>query len=116
MSGIVGMFDSSDWEDWETGPWELLHPSVAEQHRTSTACPDLWEGKMDDGRFFYFRYRHGTARLGFGGSVDEAVTDSWNRQIDYGHPLDGIFESHEERQQVFGRLLEMGQVAEEEEG
>ena len=31
--------------------------------QTCSACPTQWEGRLKDGREFYFRYRHGYASL-----------------------------------------------------
>lgn len=89
----------------------LLHPSVARQTRTSLACPDQWQGQFNDGTYFYFRYRGGVAGLGVSKvDVAEAAAqrgeDGW-RQIDLDRGLEGMFETHEERQKVFKWLLEM---------
>lgn len=41
--------------------------------QTCDACPSQWEGELDDGRFFYVRYRWGNLQLGIGKDDSEAV-------------------------------------------
>ncbi len=40
---------------------------------TSGATPSQWEGKLDDGRFIYARYRHGHGAVYVAASVSEAI-------------------------------------------
>jgi len=37
---------------------DIKYYNMIEKHRTCMACPSQWEGKLDDGRMFYMRYRH----------------------------------------------------------
>ncbi len=88
---------------------DILHPDVVSQVQTCMACPDQWEGRLYDGNYFYFRYRGGHAGLGVSViSVDEAasVNNETYTTLRVGAPLQGCFDSHEERQQVFGELLQ----------
>ena len=40
---------------------------------TCSACPSQWEGKADDGRVIYVRFRHGEFTAGIGKTLDDAV-------------------------------------------
>lgn len=51
-------------------------PLVTELTRTTIAAPAQWEGRLDDGRSLYVRYRHGTLRVGVGGGIEDAVRNS----------------------------------------
>lgn len=44
--------------------------------QTCGACPSQWEGELDDGNWFYVRYRWGTFRVGIGKTIDEAVCNT----------------------------------------
>ena len=46
---------------------------VDTDEKTSEGCPTQWEGLLNDGRVFYFRYRHGRAYLGVAHDKDAAV-------------------------------------------
>jgi hypothetical protein len=48
---------------------------VVELAQTSDASPSQWEGKADDGRFVYVRFRWGHLRIGVGATLDEAITE-----------------------------------------
>lgn len=76
---------------------------VATYTRTCIACPTQYEGRLRDGRTFYFRYRSGIARLGFGQSPDAAVDDSWNRSLVHGDNLDGDV-TEDEFKELFTKL------------
>lgn len=52
-------------------------------------CPTQVEGTLREGRRFYFRYRHGRARLGLGNDIDAAVDDCATHSIQYGDELAG---------------------------
>lgn len=73
--------------------------------RTTPACPTQYEGKMPDGRVYYFRYRSGVARLGLGRTNEEAVADAMGRRgIVLGDGLDGVC-SEDEFEAAAGELL-----------
>ncbi len=46
---------------------------VSEIKRTCGACPSQWEGRLDDGRFLYVRFRWGSFGFGIGASESAAV-------------------------------------------
>ena len=91
----------------ETHP--LRHEAIAHSEQTCMACPEQWEGRLTDGRYFYFRFRHSRASLAVGddqGSV--------NGRMDHVIDLDpggdsnrGLFNDGHEAAEVFGRLLEL---------
>lgn len=49
---------------------------ITEMKCTCGACPVQYEGKLEDGKFFYFRARWDEWDFGVGDSRDEAVTQS----------------------------------------
>lgn len=49
---------------------------IVEQRTTCCAAPVQIEGRLDDGRFFYFRSRHAATTLSLGATPDEAVAAS----------------------------------------
>lgn len=66
---------------------------------TCSACPTQYEGKLKDGRFFYFRYRFGCAQFGVdGASIDAAVEAAfggrtgWSASAELGNGLDGVLD------------------------
>lgn len=86
---------------------ELLAPTVRWQLQTCWACPDQWEGQFSNGDYFYFRYRSGLASLGVSkDSMKGAVEASFQNETAHGEDMQGAFDTHAERQEVFQRLLE----------
>lgn len=82
------------------------HPRVARAVMTCPACPEQYSGKLDDGRAFYFRLRHGRAYLGAGTDDAEASDDALMRPaVEYGDRYTGAFDSAADRSRVFGELL-----------
>lgn len=81
------------------------HPFIAEQRQTCYGCPDQWEGRLVDGRYFYLRYRHGWASLGVGATPDAAVGDRGEVGVNHGDGLQGIFDGDDDRAAVFAELL-----------
>lgn len=60
--------------------------------QTCEACPSQWEGRSDDGRPVYARYRFGrlTVRLGpVDGDISSAVTGDVVVGLNHGEELDG---------------------------
>lgn len=41
--------------------------------KTCESCPAQWEGRTQDGRWVYARYRSGTLRVGVGDTLTDAV-------------------------------------------
>lgn len=46
---------------------------IIELEQTCPACPSQWEGKLEDGRSIYIRYRGGWLRYGIADTIDDAV-------------------------------------------
>jgi hypothetical protein len=51
--------------------------------RTCTACPSQWEGRTDDGRDVYVRFRWGGLSVGIGDGLDNAIRNESYRWDDY---------------------------------
>lgn len=80
--------------------------AVARCLQTSIACPEQYEGQLQDGRRFYFRLRHGKASLGLSAvSVTGAADDPHTVRKSVGDPLQGIFQTSHQRDTVFAELL-----------
>lgn len=67
--------------------------------QTSIACPSQWEGKTDDSRWFYGRYRHGILEVSVG-QINKTIQEtlksedySYIKQYDIGDELDGFMET-----------------------
>lgn len=71
---------------------------IASWEETCSGCPMQWEGKLEDGTFYYARYRDGRFRVGFGASdiqaAEQAVNGS-NYAVRIGMPLEGILSWNE---------------------
>jgi hypothetical protein len=79
---------------------------VTSYRQTCSACPTQYEGTVEDGRIFYFRYRGGWASLGLGSTIDEAVTDRREVGVQHGDGLDGCLDEDEFRE-LFCELARM---------
>lgn len=44
--------------------------------RTCMACPSQWEGKLEDGRMFYMRYRHSHFTFALSKEPTDSVYDA----------------------------------------
>lgn len=88
------------------GVTELSHPRVAFAETSCVACPEQVDGRLSDGRTFYFRYRFGRATLGLGDDRHGAVRDPERALVHHGDPLQGAFDSEAERDTVFAELVE----------
>jgi len=51
---------------------------ITELRKTCNACPAQWEGKLDDGRAVYIRYRWGVLTIDAGDTIDEAIAGQHN--------------------------------------
>lgn len=71
--------------------------TVVEETKTCDACPTQWEGKLSDGKVFYFRYRGGQIRFSVGETLEEAVRGEGNFNFTQsrGSWLDGFMEDDE---------------------
>lgn len=86
----------------------MIHNSaVAEQTQTSWMCPEVWEGALTDGSWFYLWLRWGIAELGVGATQDEAWRDPLRQCIRVGDDMLGVYESSEQRDDAFAALLLM---------
>lgn len=62
---------------------------VHELRMTCPACPAQWEGRTDDGRYVYVRYRWGWLQIGVGDTFHEAVCDEVTLCEELGDDMDG---------------------------
>lgn len=88
---------------------------VAEDRMTCAACPMQWEGKLKDGRDFYFRYRWGTAYLGVSGTgspvLAEHTEDGVSASCAVGGPWDGVLDFNEYHETFVRLYQELGREA-----
>lgn len=84
---------------------QLNDERISSYEQTSVACPEQYEGQLIDGQAFFFRLRHGTAKLGIGATVEEARTDRYASYLHHGDSNTGIFNSEQERDLSFYALL-----------
>lgn len=82
----------------------VRNTQILASKQTCYGCPEQYEGKLTDGRWFYFRYRWGYASLAVGDDHD-AVMGRQDVGMGVGDGLQGIFDSPEQRDRVFGELL-----------
>lgn len=83
----------------------LVHPLVKAARRTCIAAPEQYEGELDNGMSFYFKLRHGRARVGVGKTVNAAADDENAARMAFQDPYYAMFETAEERDSCFDRLL-----------
>lgn len=82
------MSDSLTRSGIYTGDWPI---KIASLTQTCGVCPSQWEGRTDDDRGVYIRYRGGHLTVGLsepGGTVDDAVMADV-AYCEAGHALDG---------------------------
>lgn len=83
-----------------------MNSAVSWSLQTSVACPEQYEGRLQDGRYFYFRFRHGKASLGLSDvSVSGAADDPYTVRKMVGDSLQGVFQTSQQRDEVFSKLL-----------
>lgn len=63
--------------------------TVVKIKQTCSACPSQWEGRLDDGRYIYVRYRWGGLGVGVGASLEDAVKDDFFYEC-IGDGMDGF--------------------------
>jgi hypothetical protein len=72
---------------------------VTEITKTCSACPSQWEGKIEDGRMFYARYRWGYLSLELSdkptNDVYEAMDGSVLIGLQLGDEFDGVLSEDE---------------------
>jgi hypothetical protein len=83
-------------------------PVVVALEKTCTACPAQWEGKLENGRALYARYRGGGLSVGVGAGIERAVRNSRSEEALYfehvGDCLDGYMDFEELRIHLYGLL------------
>lgn len=81
-------------------------PKVMALKKTCTACPAQWEGRLEDGRALYARYRWGHLSVGIGDDVDEAIDNGLSEDALYadhvGDGLDGFMGFEDLRAHLYG--------------
>ena len=87
------------------GPFD--DPRVREATQTCYGCPDQYEGRLYDGRAFYFRYRHGRVYLGVGVDARDAISGVGGETVrSLGDSLKGVFDSVVQRDAMFTLMLD----------
>lgn len=97
VAAFCGYAPADDVMGWPDAK-EVAMLRVRRVSQTSPACPAQWEGRTDDDRPVYVRYRFGrlSVRVGpIGGDMDSAVTGDEVLSIDHGNDLDGWMEYDE---------------------
>lgn len=86
--------------------------NIVELTRTCTACPAQWEGRLDDGRYVYMRYRWGTFGLSVGLTMEGAVRNPYSFIHETGDAFDGYMTEYELRAVLrhHGVVLKIGLV------
>lgn len=85
----------------------INNSAVAETTQTSRVCPEVWEGTLTDGTWFYLSLWRGMAELGVGATRDAAWGDALRQCIRIGDDLLGVYESKTRRDDTFAALLLM---------
>ena len=69
---------------------------VTELEMTCSACPSQWEGRLEDGRFLYARYRWGYLSVTVADTLDLAIRGDGEilASKDIGGGLDGVMDTH----------------------
>lgn len=122
-SGAERIMTSSSLNDfvfevpgWKYDDEDNLIPDPRDRIKTVTevcgACPMVWEGTMEDGTFFYARYRYGSFRVGFGADETAASGDVTYQQ-NYGDGLDGVM-SWDEALPLFTKAIQQRNYPREE--
>lgn len=78
----------------------MIH--VLDLNKTCSACPSQWEGKTEDGRDFYARYRWGILRvtLRSGAVSEETLNEETVYQQSFGGGLDGYMKTADLKQHL----------------
>jgi len=62
--------------------------------QTCNACPAQWEGKIDDGRMFYIRYRWGHLSLNVSEKATDNVMDAVNNSMFFAEEIGDGFDGY----------------------
>lgn len=82
----------------------MRNPQILSSEQTCFGCPEEHEGRLTDGRWFYFRYRSGWASLAVRDNYED-VAGQQDVGMEVGDGLQGIFDNSEQRDEVFAELL-----------
>lgn len=68
------------------------------------ACPAQWEGRTEDGRWIYVRYRWGALQIGVGDTIEQAIDrdDDASYYRELGDGFDGFLTLAELREATNG--------------
>lgn len=77
---------------------------IVELTRTCIASPSQWEGKLEDGRYAYLRYRFGNFTMSVGDSPKNAVFGEGVISVGHGLSMDGVMADDE----MLSILMEWG--------
>ncbi len=62
--------------------------------KTRDSCPSQWEGKLENGRYIYIRYRWGELGYGIGATINIAVRSyNFENKNNVGPSFDGSMET-----------------------
>jgi hypothetical protein len=86
-------------------PADLDDYRVDEAWKTGMRNPETYDGRLHDGRWFYYRYRWGYASVGVGPTYEEAVEDEAHGSYQ-GGVFDGQWPDDNTRNMVFRELLD----------
>lgn len=64
------------WKRFDVRDFRLDPETFAEIEQTCTTCPSQWEGRLEDGTYFYARYRGARVRIGLHPSSREGAIDA----------------------------------------
>lgn len=70
--------------------------------QTCSFCPSQFEGKLDDGRCVYIRYRFGVLRAGVGKTINDCIDSDMYKDIvfDSGDEYDGCMNYKEVKKRL----------------
>lgn len=86
-----------------------MNPKVTSIIKTCNGCPTQWEGHVEDGRMFYFRYRGGICTLKMSKVPTDDVLNAMDVELHFenrDNKWDGIMDD-EEVFEIIGRYFEL---------
>ena len=85
---------------------------VVALEKTCFACPAQWEGKLEDGRALYARYRGGGLSVGVGAGVEEAIDNSMTEEAFYFEDVGDCFDGWMNLEELRGHLRGLLEIPE----
>ena len=82
---------------------------LSELKQTSSAFPAEWQGRFEDGRYLYARFRWNLFRFGIGGTEDQSVERADNNGIEL--PDDSAWMETERMLELLSRFGILGPIA-----